>query len=75
MFLSCYFNKLLIDAFSRVRDKKDFEDLITRSLTSVLKRSLSLEREDQIAVSQEFKEWINGVAKEEDIWIVNNQIN
>tara|TARA_Y100001968_G_C19238932_1_gene658391 strand:+ start:152 stop:352 length:201 start_codon:yes stop_codon:yes gene_type:complete len=66
---------LLIDAFSRVRDKKDFEDLITRSLTSVLKRSLSLEREDQIAVSQEFKEWINGVAKEEDIWIVNNQIN
>ena len=61
--------------FSRMRNSKDIEDLITRSLTDVLKRSLSLKREDQIAISQEFKEWIRGVAKEEDIWVVNNQIN
>ena len=61
--------------FSRMRNRKNIEDLITRSLTEVLKRSLSLEKEDQIAISQEFKEWIHGVAKEEDIWVVNNQIN
>ncbi len=61
--------------FSRMRKRKDIEDLITRSLTEFLKRSLSLEREDQIAISQEFKEWIHGVDKEEDIWVVNNQIN
>ena len=60
--------------FSRMRKRKDIEDLITRSLTEVLKRSLSLEREDQIAISQEFKEWINGVTKEDDIWVLNNQI-
>ena len=58
-----------------MRNRKNIEDLITRSLTDVLKRSLSLKREDQIAISQVFKEWIHGVAKEEDIWVVNNQIN
>ena len=61
--------------FSKMRDRKNIEDLITSSLTEILKRSLSLEKDDQIAISQEFKEWINGVAKEEDIWVVNNQIN
>ena len=60
--------------FSRMRNRKNIEDLITRSLTEVLKRSLSLERDDQIAISQEFKEWIHGVTKEEDIWVINNQI-
>ena len=61
--------------FTRMRNRKNIEYLIACSLTEVLKRSLALEREDQIAISQEFKEWIHGVAKEEDIWVVNNQIN
>ncbi len=58
-----------------MRNRKNIEDLITRSLTEVLKRSLSLEREDQIAISQEFKEWIHGEAKDENIWVVNIQID
>ena len=57
---------------SRMRNRKNIEDLITRSLTEVLKRSLSLEREDQIAISQEFKEWLNGITKDEDIWVINH---
>tara|TARA_Y100001968_G_C18930948_1_gene514229 strand:+ start:303 stop:479 length:177 start_codon:yes stop_codon:yes gene_type:complete len=57
-----------------MRNRKNIEDLIARSLTEVLKRSLTLAREDQIAISQEFKEWIHGVAKDDDIWVVNNQI-
>ena len=61
--------------FFRMRNRKNIEYLIACSLTEVLKRSLSLEREDQIAISQEFREWIDGVAKEEDIWVVNNKIN
>tara|TARA_Y100001968_G_scaffold8810_1_gene7491 strand:+ start:3301 stop:3477 length:177 start_codon:yes stop_codon:yes gene_type:complete len=52
-------------------NRKNIEDLITQSLTEILKRSLSLERKDQIAISQEFREWIHGVTKEEDIWVVN----
>ena len=57
-----------------MRNRKNVEDLITQSLTEILKRSLTLERKDQIAISQEFKEWIHGVTKEEDIWVLNNLI-
>ena len=57
-----------------MRNRKNIEDLITSSLTEILTRSLTLEREDQIAISQEFKEWINGVTKEEDIWVINHPI-
>ena len=58
-----------------MRKIENIEVLITSSLTEILKRSSILDRKDQIAISQEFKEWIHGVAKEEDIWVVNNQIN
>ena len=68
-----YLYKLLIDANFLMRNRKNIEDLITQSLTRILKRSLTLERKDQIAISQEFKEWIHGVSKDEDIWVVNNQ--
>ena len=57
-----------------MRNRKNLEDLITSSLTTILKRSLTLQRKDQIAISQEFKEWIHGVRKEEDIWVVNYPI-
>tara|TARA_Y100001968_G_scaffold232575_1_gene215378 strand:- start:94 stop:270 length:177 start_codon:yes stop_codon:yes gene_type:complete len=56
-------------------NRKNIEDLIAKSLTEILKRSLILERQDQIAINQEFKEWINGMTIEEDIWVVKNQIN
>ena len=69
-----YFIKLLIGAFSLMRNRKNIEDLITQSLTEILERSLTLDRKDQIAISQEFKEWIHGVTKEEEIWVVNNPI-
>ena len=57
-----------------MRNRKNIEDLITDSLTEILERSLTLERKDQIAISQEFKEWLNGVTKEEDIWVINHPI-
>ena len=57
-----------------MRNRKNIEDLITSSLTDILERSLTLERKDQIAISQEFKEWLNGVTKDEDIWVVNHPI-
>tara|TARA_Y100001968_G_C19295638_1_gene686488 strand:+ start:526 stop:702 length:177 start_codon:yes stop_codon:yes gene_type:complete len=57
-----------------MRNRKNIEDLIAASLTEILKRSLTLNKKDQIAISQEFKEWINGVTKEEDIWVLNNPI-
>ena len=57
-----------------MKNRKNIEDLITESLTSILERSITLEKKDQIAVSQEFKEWLNGVTKEEDIWVINHPI-
>ncbi len=57
-----------------MRNRKNIEDLITKSLTEILKRSLTLERKDQIAISQEFKEWIDGVKTDEDVWVLNNPI-
>ena len=65
---------LLKGTYELMRNRKTIEDLITRSLTEILKRSLTLERKDQIAITQEFKEWIHGIEKEEDIWIVENPI-
>tara|TARA_B100000965_G_C18932792_1_gene473801 strand:- start:71 stop:247 length:177 start_codon:yes stop_codon:yes gene_type:complete len=57
-----------------MRNRKNIEDLIADSLTEILKRSITLERKDQIAISQEFKEWLNGVTKDEDIWVINHPI-
>ena len=68
------FYNLLIGAFYLMRNRKNIENLITDSLTRILERSLTLDRKDQIAISQEFKEWINGVTKEEDIWVINHPI-
>ena len=57
-----------------MKNREKIEDLIADSLTRVLKRSLTLERGDQIAISQEFKEWLNGVNREDDILVINNSI-
>ena len=65
---------LLIGSFNLMKNRKNIENLITDSLTRILERSLTLDRKDQIAISQEFKEWINGVTKEEDIWVINHPI-
>ena len=57
-----------------MRNRKNIEDLISFSLEEILTRSLTLEKKEQIAISQEFKEWIYGVTKEDDIWVINNPI-
>ena len=57
-----------------MRKKEHIEDLISSSLTEVLERSMTLDRKDQIAIYQEFKEWIHGDTKEEDIWVIDRPI-
>ena len=57
-----------------MRKKKHIEDLICSSLTEILERSTTLDRKDQIAIYQEFKEWIHGDTKEEDIWVIDRPI-
>ena len=58
-----------------MRNRENIENLIAFSLKELLKKSLTLDRKDQIAINQEFKEWIHGITKEEEIWVVDNPIN
>tara|TARA_B100000945_G_scaffold90542_1_gene70646 strand:- start:364 stop:540 length:177 start_codon:yes stop_codon:yes gene_type:complete len=58
-----------------MRKKEHIEDLISSSLTKILERSMTVDRKDQIAIYQEFKEWIHGDTKEEDIWVIDRPIN
>ena len=67
-------NSLKVCVLNLMRSKEIIEDLISSSLTEILKRSLTLDREDQIAIHQEFKEWIYGGTKEEDIWVIDRPI-
>ena len=55
-------------------NREYIEDLITNTLSIILERSLTLDQKDQIAISEEFREWINGVTKEEDIWVIDNPL-
>ena len=57
-----------------MKKKEHVEDLISSSLIEILERSMTLNRKDQIAIYQEFKEWIQGVTKEEDIWFTYRPI-
>ena len=57
-----------------MKRKKHIEDLIGSSLTEILKRSMTLDKKEQIAIYQEFKEWIHGDTKEEDIWVIDRPI-
>ena len=57
-----------------MRKKDHIEDLISSSLTVILERSMTLDRKNQIAIYQEFKEWIHGDTKEEDIWVIDRPI-
>ena len=53
-----------------MKNKELIEDLISFSLTEILERSITLDKNNQIAIHQEFKEWIYGDTKEEDIWVI-----
>ena len=57
-----------------MRKKEHIEDLISSSLTEILERSMTLKKRDQIAICQEFKEWIQGDTKEGDIWVIDHPI-
>ena len=66
---------MLIAIIDFMRNRENIEDSLDFSLEEILKRSSTLDRKDQIAINQEFKEWIHGIEREDDIWLVNNQIN
>ena len=57
-----------------MEEKPNIEDLITDSMTLLLVRSQKLAKGERLAIAQEFREWLNGSYKVEDIFILDTRI-
>ena len=44
------------------KDPKNLEDLLVKGLSHILKRTLEVSPRDQLAIAQEYKEWINCIS-------------
>ena len=44
------------------KNQKSIEDLLVKGLSHILKRTVEVSPEDQLAIAQEYKEWINCIS-------------
>ena len=44
------------------KNPKNLEDLLVKGLSHILKRTLEVSPRDQLAIAQEYKEWINCIS-------------
>mgnify|MGYP001235391011 CR=1 FL=1 len=42
--------------------QKSIEDILVKGLSHILKRTVEVEPGDQLAIAQEYKEWINCIS-------------
>lgn len=56
-------------------DKKSIEDILVKGLSHILKRTIEVSPGDQLAIAQEYKEWINCVStsdfSEQEILVID----
>ena len=57
-----------------MQEKPNVEELITDSMTMLLIRAQKLPRRERLAIAEEFREWLNGSCKVEDILILDTRI-
>ena len=57
-----------------MQEKPNIEELIADSMTLLLVRSQKLPQRERLAIAQEFREWLNGNCKVEDILIIDTRI-
>tara|TARA_B100000579_G_C22045659_1_gene494726 strand:- start:82 stop:264 length:183 start_codon:yes stop_codon:yes gene_type:complete len=50
-----------------VTHNQDIEELIADSMTSLMIRTERLNESDQLAISEEFREWLNEGVRTEDV--------
>ena len=55
-------------------EKPNIEELIADSMTMLLVRAQKLPKRERLAIAQEFREWLNGSCKVEDILILDTRI-
>ena len=44
------------------KDQKIIEDILVKGLAHILRRTLEVSSRDQLAIAQEYKEWINCIS-------------
>ena len=44
------------------RDPKSIEDVLVNGLSQILRRTVEVNAGDQLAIAQEYKEWINCIS-------------
>jgi len=58
-------------------NKKELEDILVKGLTHILKRTIEVNSGDQLAIAQEYKEWINCISasdfSEQEILVIDKQ--
>ena len=54
-----------------MKNREHLEELIADGMTTILERSLTLNFKDKQAIAQEYREWLQGVSKSEDIWVID----
>ena len=57
-----------------MQEKPKVEELIADSMTLLLVRAQQLPERERLAIAQEFREWLNGSCKVEDILILDTRI-
>ncbi|WP_269606427.1 hypothetical protein [Prochlorococcus marinus] len=57
------------------KDQKSIEDILVKGLSHILKRTVEVSPKDQLAIAQEYKEWINCISasdfSEQEILIID----
>ena len=56
-----------------MNNREHIEDLIADGMTKILEHSLTLNTKDKQAIAQEYREWLNGVSKSEDIMVLQTR--
>ena len=56
-----------------MNNREHIEDLIADGMTTILEHSLTLNTKDKQAIAQEYREWLNGVSKSEDIMVLQTR--
>tara|TARA_B100000214_G_C23936298_1_gene613351 strand:- start:76 stop:252 length:177 start_codon:yes stop_codon:yes gene_type:complete len=57
-----------------MQEKPDIEELIADSMTLLLIRAQKLSKGERLAIAEEFREWLNGSCKVEDVLILDTRI-
>ena len=60
------------------KKKQSLEDILIKGLSQVLKRTVEVSPRDQLAIAQEYKEWINCISADDfskqEILVINKSI-